>query len=152
MQKITPFLWFENQAEEATDFYVSIFKDAKKGISAKGAEGRIMTQTFSLFGQEFIALNGGPMFKFNESISFVVSCENQQEIDFYWKKLSEDGGEESMCGWVKDRFGLWWQVVPAILSQLFTGEPQKAQRAMQAMMGMKKFDIALLQKAYDGEV
>jgi len=149
MQKIIPFLWFENQAAAAVDFYLSVFKDAKSGISVHTPDGKLMSQTFSLFGQEFIALNGGPMFQFNEAVSFVVSCDDQNEIDYYWEKLSEGGGEASRCGWVKDRFGLWWQVVPAVLPGLFSGEPERAASAMKVMMEMKKMDIATLQNAYD---
>jgi predicted 3-demethylubiquinone-9 3-methyltransferase (glyoxalase superfamily) len=150
MQKITPCLWFEQQAEEAVDFYVSLFPDAKKGSSAMGPDGRLLTVMFSLFGQEYLALNGGPMFQFNEAVSFIISCDSQEEVDDYWQKLTADGGSESMCGWVKDKFGLSWQVVPRILPQLMTGDAEKSRRAMQTMMGMKKLDIAVLQKAYDG--
>lgn len=157
MQKITPFLWFDDQAEEAVNFYTSVFKNSKTGTVARygeggpGPKGSVMTATFSIDGQEFIALNGGPMFKFTEAVSFVINCKDQDEIDYYWDKLSE-GGEKSRCGWLKDKFGLSWQVVPTMLSQLFSGkEPEKSKRAMQAMMQMDKLDIARLQKAYDGK-
>lgn len=161
MQKITPFLWFDNQAEEAVNFYCSVFSEAPGGKTSKigsvarydeaGAKasgrpaGSVMTASFQLEGQEFIALNGGPHFKFTEAISFVISCENQGEVDYYWNKLSE-GGQESQCGWLKDKFGLWWQVVPAILSKLLS-DPKKSQRTMQAMMPMKKLIIADLENA-----
>jgi predicted 3-demethylubiquinone-9 3-methyltransferase (glyoxalase superfamily) len=154
MQKITPMLWFDNNAEDAVKFYTSVFKDAKitriahysKGSPAP--EGSVMTVEFELFGQEFVALNAGPMFKFNEAISFVVNCQDQQEVDYYWNKLTADGGEESMCGWLKDKFGLSWQITPRILTEL-TAHPDKdkASRAMQAMMKMKKIDIAKIVEA-----
>jgi predicted 3-demethylubiquinone-9 3-methyltransferase (glyoxalase superfamily) len=157
-QKITPFLWFDTQAEEAMNFYASVFKNSKIGTVARygeagpGPAGSVMTATFSLEGQEFIALNAGPLFKFNESISFVIDCETQEEVDYYWEKLTADGGQESQCGWLKDKFGLSWQVTPSIMSKLFSsGNPEKSKRAMQAMMQMKKLDIAALQKAYDGK-
>lgn len=153
MQKITPFLWFNDNAEQAVDFYVSVFKDARKGEIARqgeagaGQNGQVMTVTFELFGQNFIALNGGPQFSFNESISFVVDCTDQAEVDYYWEKLS-DGGQQSVCGWVKDKFGLWWQVVPSVLPKLMTlPDRQKAERVMRAMMGMSKIDIARLEEA-----
>lgn len=148
MQKITPCLWFDQQAEEAVDFYVSVFRDARKGISVAGPDGELMTLTFTLFGTEYLALNGGPRFTFNEAVSFIISCDTQEEIDFYWNTLIQNGGEESMCGWLKDRFGLWWQVVPAKISQLMTGEPERVQRVMQAMMQMRKLDLRMLEKAY----
>ena len=153
MQKITPFLWFDSNAEEAINFYTSVFKDAKIGELARygdagpGPKGSVMTATFELFGQKFIALNGGPIFKFNEAISMVVNCENQEEVDYYWDKLSE-GGQEQQCGWLKDKFGLSWQVVPTELPSLFTGDGAKSQKAMQAMMQMKKLDINILKQAY----
>lgn len=157
-QKITPFLWFDTQAEEAVKFYTSVFKNSKVGTIARygeagpGPAGSVMTATFELEGQEFIALNAGPHFKFNEAISFVIDCEIQDEVDYYWEKLIADGGQESQCGWLKDKFGLSWQVIPSIMSKLFTSnEPEKSKRAMQAMMKMKKLDIAVLQKAYDGQ-
>ena len=158
MQKITPFLWFDGNAEEAMNFYTSIFKDAKisnvvrYGKGGPAPEGTVLTASFELFGQNFVALNGGPQFKFTEAVSFVVNCESQAEVDYYWEALSE-GGEESRCGWLKDRFGLSWQVVPTILSKLLGDkDAKKAGRVMQAMMKMDKIDIATLQKAYDAEV
>ena len=159
MQKITPFLWFDNQAEEAVNFYCSVFKNSKKkggarydeeGSKAAGRpKGSVMTVAFELNGQDFVALNGGPIFKFTEAVSFAVSCETQDEVDYYWNKLVE-GGEESMCGWLKDKFGLSWQIVPTALSKLLSDpDPQKSQRVMHAMLQMKKIDISALQKAYD---
>ena len=157
MQKITPFLWFDNQAEEAMNFYVSIFKNSKTlsctryGDAGPGPKGTVIVASFELDGQEFMALNGGPRFKFTEAVSFVVNCETQAEIDEMWGKLSE-GGEESQCGWLKDKFGLSWQVVPPILSKLMQDkDPQKSNRVMEALLKMKKIDIATLQRAYDGE-
>lgn len=158
MQKITPFLWFDGQAEEAMNLYTSIFENSKvlkvarypKGSPAP--EGSVMTAQFELNGVEFIALNAGPHFKFTEAISFVVNCDTQEEIDEKWEKLTANGGQEQPCGWLKDKFGLSWQIVPPILSKLMTDkEPQKAERVMKAMMKMKKIIIADLQKAYDGE-
>ena len=157
MQKITPFLWFDNQAEEAANFYVSIFKNseiisiARYGKAGPGPEGGVMTVEFQLDGQKFVALNGGPHFKFTEAISFVMNCETQQEVDVYWEKLSE-GGEESMCGWLKDKYGLSWQIVPTILVKLLQDkDPVKAKRVMEAMLQMKKIDIKNLKQAYDGQ-
>lgn len=156
MNKITPYLWFDDQAEEAMNFYVSIFKNSRitsisrYGDDVPGPKGKVMTATFELDGQEFMALNGGPQFKFTEAISFFVNCETQQEVDDLWKKLTADGGEESMCGWLKDKYGLSWQIVPSILGKLLNDpDPAKAQRVMQAMLQMKKIDIKGLQKAYD---
>jgi predicted 3-demethylubiquinone-9 3-methyltransferase (glyoxalase superfamily) len=156
MQKITPFLWFDNNAEEAVNFYASIFKDAKilevvrYGEAGPGPEGTAMTVSFELFGQEFIALNGGPHFKFNEAISFSVNCETQEEVDEFWEKLT-DGGTESRCGWLKDKYGLSWQVNPSILGKMLNDtDPQKAKRVMEAMLQMDKFDIPTLQRAYEG--
>ncbi|WP_142604577.1 VOC family protein [Solitalea koreensis] len=153
MQKITPFLWFANNAEEAVNFYISIFKDAKivsvsrYGDAGPGPKGSVMTATFQLFGQDYIALNGGPMFKFTEAISFVVNCETQTEVDVYWDKLSE-GGEKSRCGWLKDKFGLSWQIVPVALSELMRHkDPEKSKRVMQAMLKMDKLDIEILKNA-----
>jgi predicted 3-demethylubiquinone-9 3-methyltransferase (glyoxalase superfamily) len=157
MQKITPFLWFDNQAEEAMNFYVSIFKNSKTlsctryGDAGPGPKGTVIVASFELDGQEFMALNGGPRFKFTEAVSFVVNCETQAEIDEMWAKLSA-GGEQSQCGWLKDKFGLSWQVVPPILSKLMQDkDPQKSNRVMEALLKMKKIDIATLQRAYDGE-
>jgi predicted 3-demethylubiquinone-9 3-methyltransferase (glyoxalase superfamily) len=158
-QKITPFLWFDDKAEEAAKFYTSIFKNSKIGNitrydeEAAGPTGRpagsVMTVDFQLAGKEFVALNGGPMFKFTEAISFVVNCENQEEVDYFWSKLSA-GGEESRCGWLKDKFGLSWQVVPTVLIEMLTDkDTPKAKRVMHAMLQMDKIDIAVLKKAYD---
>lgn len=153
MQKITPFLWFNTNAEEAINFYAAVFKDFKTGSVSRygeggpGPKGTVMTATFQLFGQDFIALNGGPQFTFNESISFVINCENQDEIDYYWEKLSE-GGTKSRCGWLKDQFGLSWQIVPIELPEVFQGDPAKSQNAMKAMMKMDKLDINILKQAY----
>ncbi|PYV95542.1 MAG: hypothetical protein DMG89_20905 [Acidobacteria bacterium] len=156
MPKITPFLWFDNQAEEAANFYVSIFKNSKivnvsrYGEAGPGPKGSAMTVVFQLDGQEFIALNGGPHFKFTEAISFSVDCKTQQEVDEYWEKLSA-GGKPGQCGWLKDKYGLSWQIVPSILGQLLGDkDPQKSKRAMEAMLKMTKLDIAALQRAYEG--
>lgn len=153
MQKITPFLWFDSQAEEAANFYVSIFKNSKivsiarYGKSGPGPEGGVMTVEFLLDGQKFVALNAGPRFKFTEAISFVVNCETQQEVDEYWEKLLE-GGEESMCGWLKDKYGLSWQIVPTVLPQLLQDkDAEKAKRIMEAMLKMKKIVIEDLKRA-----
>jgi predicted 3-demethylubiquinone-9 3-methyltransferase (glyoxalase superfamily) len=154
MQKVTPFLWFDNNAEEAMKFYTSVFKNSKIGKVTRYPEGSpapagsVMTGTFEIEGQEFIVLNGGPMFKFNESISFVVNCETQDEVDHYWNKLTADGGQEVQCGWLKDKFGLSWQIVPTILPKLL-GDPDRAKgkRVMQAMLKMKKIHIEGLQRA-----
>jgi predicted 3-demethylubiquinone-9 3-methyltransferase (glyoxalase superfamily) len=156
MQKITPFLWFDNQAEEAMNFYTSVFKNSKVGSVSRygeagpGPAGSVMTASFELEGLEFIALNAGPQFKFTEAISFLVNCETQEEIDDLWGKLTANGGEEQPCGWLKDKFGLSWQIVPPVLDQLL-GDPdaEKANRVMQAMLGMKKIDIAALKRAYE---
>jgi predicted 3-demethylubiquinone-9 3-methyltransferase (glyoxalase superfamily) len=159
MQKITPFLWFDNKAEEAINFYVSIFKNAKVGsitrYGEEGAEvsgrpkGTVMTATFELEGQEFIALNGGPQFKFTEAISFVVNCEGQEEIDKMWEKLSE-GGEKGRCGWLKDKYGLSWQIVPPVLGEMLQDKnAEKSARVMKAMLQMDKLDIKTLQQAYE---
>ncbi|MGB8192074.1 MAG: VOC family protein [Chitinophagaceae bacterium] len=157
MQKITPFLWFDNNAEEAINLYTSVFKDAKVtnmaryGKEGPGPEGTVMTASFVLNGQEFIALNGGPHFKFTEAVSFVINCEDQEEVDHYWDRLSE-GGSIQQCGWLKDKFGLSWQVVPTILSKLLSDKDrQKAGRVMQAMLRMKKIDIKTLQEAAEGK-
>lgn len=148
MNKITPFLWFDNQAEQAMNFYVSLFKNSKAGEVRRGPDGKVFSVTFQLDGQEFMAMNAGPQFKFNEAISFFVDCQTQEEVDYFWAALSADGGEESMCGWVKDKFGLWWQIVPTVLDELM-GDPDraKAQRVTQAMLKMRKIDIAGLRKA-----
>ena len=152
-QKITPFLWFDNQAEEAMKFYLSVFKNSKAGKVTRygdagpGPKGTVMTASFQIEGQEFVALNGGPQFKFSEAISFVVNCKTQEEVDYYWEKLSA-GGKEQMCGWLKDKYGLCWQIVPTVLPELMSSaDPAKAQRAMQAMLQMKKIDIGTLERA-----
>ncbi len=155
MQKITPFLWFDNNAEEAMNFYVSLFKNSKVlnvtryGEAGPGSPGTVMTAEFQLEGQEFVALNGGPQFKFTEAISFVVNCENQEEVDYFWEKLSE-GGEKSRCGWLKDKYGLSWQVVPTVLAELLADkDPEKSKRVMDAMLAMDKIDIKVLKQAHD---
>jgi predicted 3-demethylubiquinone-9 3-methyltransferase (glyoxalase superfamily) len=161
-QRITPFLWFDDQAEEAANFYASTFKNSRiKGMArhddqaAKAAgrpKGSVMTVQFELDGQDFVALNGGPAFKFTEAISFVVSCETQEEIDHFWQTLSA-GGQEVECGWLKDRFGVSWQVVPTVLGEMLQdGNPEKSQRVMAALMKMKKLDIDGLRKAYEGRL
>ena len=160
MQKITPFLWFDDQAEDAVKFYTSIFKDSKIGrifrYTEEAAEktgrpvGSVLTIEFEVEGQKFVALNGGPLFKFNESISFVVNCETQEEVDYFWRKFTAHGGEESACGWLKDRFGLSWQIVPTILIHMLHVEDQeKSGRVMHAMLQMKKIDIKTLTEAYE---
>src|SRR5438552_8439802 len=164
MQKITPFLWFDDQAEEAVKFYTSVFKNSKVGrilryseevakISQSGvAAGSVLTIEFEIEGQKFVALNGGPQFKFNESVSFVVNCETQEEVDYFWEKLTADGGQESQCGWLKDKFGLSWQVVPTVLiDMLHDKDAKKSERVMNAMMQMQKIDIEKLQAAYAGK-
>jgi predicted 3-demethylubiquinone-9 3-methyltransferase (glyoxalase superfamily) len=156
MQKITPFLWFDGKAEEAANFYTSIFGNSKivsiarYGEAGPGAKGSVMTVEFQLEGQDFIALNGGPQFKFTEAISFSVNCETQEEVDSFWKKLSE-GGEEGPCGWLKDRYGLSWQINPTVLGEMLNDpDPAKAQRVMKAMLQMRKIDIKSLRQAYGG--
>jgi predicted 3-demethylubiquinone-9 3-methyltransferase (glyoxalase superfamily) len=155
MPNITPCLWFDTQGEEAAEFYTSIFPNSKivevarYGSAGPRPEGTVMTVNFVLDGQEFVALNGGPEFTFSEAISFQISCGSQEEVDGYWSRLSE-GGEEGPCGWVKDRYGLSWQVVPTALTELLADpDPARSQRAMQAMLQMKKIDIAELQRAAD---
>lgn len=151
MQKITPFLWFDTQAEEAMNFYVSLFKNSKIGSVTRGPDGKVFTVSFELDGQPFIGLNAGPQFKFNEAVSMFVNCEDQTEVDELWAKLTAEGGEESMCGWLKDKFGLSWQIIPKALGELMGDpDPVKAQRVMQAMLQMKKIEVAGLQRAYDG--
>ena len=174
MQKITPFLWFDTQAEEAANFYTSIFSArggsarrvesstsggnnskilfiSRYGEAGPGPKGTVMVAKFQLFGQEFLALNGGPMFKFTEAISLVVNCETHEEVDEYWEKLSA-GGQKSRCGWLKDKFGLSWQIVPTILGKLMQDkDPEKSKRVMQAMLTMTKMDIAALKQAYEGK-
>jgi len=155
MQKITPFLWFDGQAEEAANFYVSIFKNSKivtiarYGEAGPGPKGSVMTVVFQLDGQEFIALNGGPQFKFTEAISFSVDCKTQGEVDRFWEKLSE-GGTEAPCGWLKDKYGLSWQINPTVLGEMLSDpDPRKSKRVMEAMLQMKKIDIARLKQAYE---
>jgi predicted 3-demethylubiquinone-9 3-methyltransferase (glyoxalase superfamily) len=161
MQKITPCLWFDNQAEEAVNFYVSIFKNSKIVSIARygeaGAEvsgrpkGTVMTALFQLDGQEFMALNGGPQFKFSEAISFIVNCRAQKEIDEFWKKLSE-GGEEGPCGWLKDKYGMSWQIVPTVLGKMLKDkDAEKSERVMKAMLQMKKIDVQKLKQAFERE-
>ena len=157
MQKITPFLWFDNQAEEAINLYVSIFKNSKilnmsrYGKAGPGPAGAVMTATFQLEGQEFMALNGGPDHKFTEAISLFVDCKTQEEVDELWEKLSE-GGEKGPCGWLKDKFGLSWQIIPRDLGELLGDpDPVKSQRVMQAMLQMSKIDVAGLKAAYEGQ-
>jgi len=157
MQKITPFLWFDNNAEEAMKFYTSIFKNSKivnvsrYGEAGPGPKGTVMVGTFQIEGQEFMALNGGPQFKFTEAISFTVNCETQQEVDDYWEKLSK-GGAKSRCGWLKDKFGLSWQIVPTILGKLMQDkDPKKSKKVMEAMLKMDKLDIKTLKQAAEDE-
>ena len=150
MKKITPFLWFDTQAEEAMNFYVSVFKNSKVLGVTSGPNGIASSVSFELEGQEFIAFNAGPEFKFNESISFFVDCKNQEEVDDLWNKLISDGGEESMCGWLKDKYGLSWQIIPSALGEMLGDkDPEKAGRVMQAMLKMNKIDIKGLKDAYD---
>ena len=153
MKKITPFLWFDTEGEEAAEFYTSVFPNSKivdvsrYGSAGPRPEGTVMTVSFELDGQPFVALNGGPDFKFTEAVSFLVSCETQEEVDAYWGKLSE-GGEEGPCGWLKDKFRLSWQIVPAALPRLLGDpDPAKSQRVMQAMLQMKKIEVDLLERA-----
>lgn len=159
-QKIMPCLWFDTQAEEAAKFYVSVFKNAKIGkVSRYGKEGHeihgkeagsVLTVEFEIEGQKFVALNGGPHFKLNEAVSFQVHCESQEEVDYFWSKLTA-GGEEGPCGWLKDKYGLSWQVVPTVLPEMMTDpDPAKSERVMKAFLQMKKFDIAELKRAYAG--
>jgi len=156
MQKITPFLWFDHQAEQAANFYVGIFKNSRivnitrYGEAGPGPEGSVMIVEFRLEGQEFIALNGGPEFTFSPAISFVANCETQEEVDTLWMKLSE-GGEKVECGWLKDKYGVSWQIVPTIVGELMNDpDPEKSQRVMKAILQMDKFDIKTLMRAYEG--
>jgi len=161
MQKITPFLWFDNQAEEAANFYASVFKNSKivsvarygeEGAKVSGRpKGTAMTVAFQLDGQEFVALNGGPHFKFTEAISFVVSCKTQEEVDHYWEKLSAGGDEKAQqCGWLKDKYGLSWQIVPDVLGNMMQDKnPKKSESVMRALLQMKKLDIKTLKQAYE---
>jgi predicted 3-demethylubiquinone-9 3-methyltransferase (glyoxalase superfamily) len=156
IQKITPFLWFDHQAEEAAGFYASIFPNSKivkvvrYGKAGPGPPGSAITVEFQLEGQTFVALNGGPLFKFTEAISFVVNCQTQDEVDAYWDKLSSGGAEAQCGGWLKDRFGLSWQIVPTVLSELLSDpDPQRSQSVMKALMTMKKLDVRKLKLAFD---
>jgi predicted 3-demethylubiquinone-9 3-methyltransferase (glyoxalase superfamily) len=162
MQKITPFLWFDDQAEEAANFYTSLFENSKIGRIFRNTEeaaektgapvGSVLTIEFEIEGKEFVALNGGSLFKFNESVSFVINCETQEEVDYFWEKLTADGGEESACGWLKDKFGLSWQVTPTVLiDMLHDKDPEKAERVMKAMLEMQKIEIPKLKAAYGGK-
>ena len=149
MQKITPFLWFDTQAEEAVDFYTSVFKNSNKGKVLRNG-GAVLTVAFELEGLAFTALNGGPHFKFTEATSFVVDCKDQDEVDYYWEKLSE-GGSKGQCAWLKDKFGVSWQIVPAALPRLLSDpDAEKAGRVMQAMLKMSRIDVAALENAYAG--
>lgn len=156
-QKITPFLWFDTEAEEAATFYTGLFPDGRIvrltrfGEGGPGPAGQVMTVEFELAGQRFVALNGGPVFEFSEAVSFSIDCASQEEIDHLWERLTADGGTPGQCGWLKDRFGLSWQIVPRVLGEML-GSPERdrARRAMQAMLPMKKIDIAALQAAFDG--
>ena len=157
MQKITPFLWLDKEAGEAANFYVSIFKDGKilnvsrYGDAGPGQKGQVMVVKFELMGQTFMALNGGPLFKFTEAISFMVDCQSQEEVDYYWDKLLSGGGKPSQCGWLKDKYGLSWQIVPTILGELMSDkDPAKSRRVMEAMLKMVKMDVAALKRAYEG--
>lgn len=158
MQKITTFLWFDHQAEEAANFYVSVFKNSKinnitrNGEGGPGPKGSALVVSFTLEGQEFLALNGGPIFKFTEAISLYVSCETQEEVDKLWNILTADGGAESECGWLKDKYGLSWQIIPTALQRTIGGsDPAGAGRAMQAMLKMQKINIKALEDAYAGK-
>lgn len=162
MKKITPFLWYDDKAEEAANFYVSIFKNSKVlsvtrysnevAQAAGRPPGSVMTVEFELDGEKFVALNGGPQFKFTEAVSFVINCETQEEVDYFWEKLTADGGAESQCGWLRDKYGLSWQVDPTILFELMKDkDAEKAQRVMKAMLQMKKIDIPTLKRAAAGE-
>jgi predicted 3-demethylubiquinone-9 3-methyltransferase (glyoxalase superfamily) len=157
-QKITPFLWFDKEAEDAARFYVSVFKNSKflgvtrYGEAGPGPAGSVMTANFQIEGQEFTGINAGPQFKFSEAVSFVIHCKTQEEVDYYWAKLTADGGQESQCGWLKDKFGLSWQVTPeALLQMIQDPDPEKSQRVMKAMFQMRKIDIAELKRARDRE-
>jgi predicted 3-demethylubiquinone-9 3-methyltransferase (glyoxalase superfamily) len=157
MPKISPFLWFDTQAEEAANLYTSIFPNSKilaiarYGDAGPGPKGSVMTVQFQLDGQEIIALNGGPIYKFTEAISLSVDCKSQEEVDRYWTQLTANGGQEGPCGWLKDKFGLSWQITPAVLSQMLSdNDRKKAARVMEAMMKMKKIDIGALKRAYAG--
>jgi predicted 3-demethylubiquinone-9 3-methyltransferase (glyoxalase superfamily) len=158
MQKISPFLWFDTQAEDAAKFYTSIFKNSKITTvnhypeSSPVKPGEVLVAVFEVEGMQFMALNGGPEFKFNPSVSFQVTCEDQEEVDYFWSKLTADGGKESQCGWLADKFGLSWQITPKVLGELLSDpDPAKSGRVMAAMMQMLKIDIQTLRDAYDGK-
>lgn len=158
MQKISPFLWFDHQAEEAMNFYCSVFKNCKPGRVSRfgdkgpGPKGAVMSVSFELEGQQFMALNGGPLFQFSPAISLFVNCETQEEVDDLWGKLCEGGGKAERCGWLKDKFGLSWQIIPKALGEMLSdADPAKSQRVMQAMLQMTKIDVAELKKAYAGQ-
>jgi predicted 3-demethylubiquinone-9 3-methyltransferase (glyoxalase superfamily) len=158
MQKVQPFLWFDTQAEEAANFYTSVFKNSKilgvhkypQNAPPPAKAGAVMTVAFEINGLQFVALNGGPNFKFTEAISFLVSTETQEEIDELWEKLGSDGGEPGVCGWLKDKYGVSWQIAPPVLAKVLSGDPVKASKVMKEMMGMTKLNISELQAAYDG--
>ena len=157
-QKITTYLWFDNNAEEAMNFYISIFKSSKildlvrYGDAGPGPKGQVMMGSFQLEGQKFLALNGGPQFKFTEAISLLVDCETQEEVDDLWAKLTADGGAPSQCGWLKDKFGLSWQIVPSALPEMLKDpDPEKSKRVMEALLQMGKLDINRLRQAYEGK-
>lgn len=156
LQKITPNLWFDTNAEEAAAFYTSVFPNSRTvavtyyNAAGPRPAGMVMTVEFELEGQRFTAINGGPEFRFDEAVSLLVNCETQDEIDYYWEHLLADGGEEGPCGWLKDRYGLSWQVAPTGMEELFDGEQSRAERAMRAMLGMRKIDIAALRAAAEG--
>jgi predicted 3-demethylubiquinone-9 3-methyltransferase (glyoxalase superfamily) len=154
-QKIVPHLWFDKEAKEAVRFYTSVFKDTRiKNTTTlhDTPSGTVDAVTFELFGQEFMAISAGPLFKFNESVSFIVKCDTQEEIDYYWKKLTSEGGQEGMCGWLKDKYGLSWQIVPAVMDDMMQEkDPEKLARVTQTFLKMRKFDVAALQRAYDGK-
>ncbi len=153
--KIVPHLWFDKEAKEAAKFYTSVFKDSRIKSTAtiqNTPSGAVDIVTFELLGQEFMAISAGPLFKFNESISFIVKCDTQEEIDYYWDNLTSEGGQEIECGWLKDKYGLSWQIVPTIMNEMMKSkDPKRLARVTQAFLKMKKFDIAALQKAYDGK-
>lgn len=152
MNKITPFLWFDNTVEEAMNFYASVFKNTKIiSVQRQGPNGPVFTSTIEIEGQRLHMLNGGPMFKFTEAVSFFVDCEDQKEVDELWTKLTSDGGQESMCGWLKDKYGLSWQIIPkALMQYLRDPDPVRSKRAMDAMLQMRKIDVDGLRKAYEG--
>jgi predicted 3-demethylubiquinone-9 3-methyltransferase (glyoxalase superfamily) len=156
MPRVTPFLWFDTQAEEAARFYTSVFPNSRIVSvthyieGAPRPAGSVMTVAFELDGQPFTALNGGPHFQFNEAVSFVIDCETQDEVDAYWAKLTADGGQEGQCGWLKDKYGVSWQVIPKDLGKVFGGDPEGSKRAMQAMLRMRKLDVGALKRAYEG--